>query len=258
MSHQTAEVERRRRAAELVAEAAETLAADGRRDRRHARPGRIEEWDDELTGWSTRRPRPVAGDRRTAAIEPVRDRAGPAARRPGRLRRRPGPPDAAAAVAGGPLRHPVPRLGGEPLRPAGADRPRRAAGSRRRRHRRRRRPARADRALRGGPFADRAPYAVEPPFALVLAGQVVRGPDRRGVRRSGARRRRVARRRLEDQPRQTPTRSSSRSTGWPGPSWPACRSSGCGRRSTTCAAAPWSSPSTSPARAELERVFRAD
>ena len=26
-----------------------------------------------------------------------------------------------------------------------------------------------------GPFADRVPHAVEPPFALVLAGQVVRG-----------------------------------------------------------------------------------
>jgi DNA helicase-2/ATP-dependent DNA helicase PcrA len=26
-----------------------------------------------------------------------------------------------------------------------------------------------------GPFADRVPFAVEPPFALVLAGQVVRG-----------------------------------------------------------------------------------
>ena len=31
---------------------------------------------------------------------------------------RPGPPDAAAAVAGGPVRHPVPRVGGEPVRPA--------------------------------------------------------------------------------------------------------------------------------------------
>ena len=43
-------------------------------------------------------------------------------------------------------------------------------------HRRRGRPARADRhASSPGPFGDRVPHAVEPPFALVLAGQVVRG-----------------------------------------------------------------------------------
>ena len=30
-------------------------------------------------------------------------------------------------------------------------------------------------AFEQGPFADRVPHAVEPPFALVLAGQVVRG-----------------------------------------------------------------------------------
>ena len=96
-----------------------------------------------------------------------------------------------------------------------------------------------------GPFADRVPHAVEPPFALVLAGQVVRGridavyaeqvdgedgflvvdwktnraPDRRPA----------------------PARDLPR---WPGPSWPACPSSGCGRRSTTSAPVTSSSPRT--------------
>ena len=107
------------------------LVARGRRGAggRHARgPTRpttcwcsaaIQEWDDELARLlEEAQPRPVAGGRRTPAVQPVRDRAGPAARRPRRLRRRPGPADAAAAVAGGALRHPVPRLGREPLRPA--------------------------------------------------------------------------------------------------------------------------------------------
>ena len=75
-----------------------------------------------------------------------------------------------------------------------------------------------------GPFGDRVPHAVEAPFALVLAGQVVRGridavyaePDGSWLVD-----------RLEDQPRsRPPTRSSSRSTGWPGPSSSACRSTG--------------------------------
>ena len=54
------------------------------------------------------------------------------------VRPRPRPADAAAAVAGGPLRHPLPRLGGGAVRPAAPARPRRAAGPRRLRHRRRR------------------------------------------------------------------------------------------------------------------------
>ena len=67
-------------------------------------------------------------------------------------------------------------------------------------------------------------------------------PDRRGL--PGGRRL-VPRRRLEDQPgRRPPTRSSSRSTGSPGPSSSACRSSRSARRSTTCGPARPCSPTT--------------
>ena len=72
-------------------------------------------------------PRPQLRHRRAAADQPVRDRAGPAPRRPGDVRPRPGPPDAAAAVVGGPLRHPLPRLGRGAVRPAGPLRLRRPA-----------------------------------------------------------------------------------------------------------------------------------
>ena len=48
-----------------------------------------------------------------------------------RVRPRAGPADAAAAVAGGAVRHPVPRLGRGAVRPAGPARPRRAARARR-------------------------------------------------------------------------------------------------------------------------------
>ena len=67
-----------------------------------------------------------------------------------------------------------------------------------------------------GPFGERVPHAVEAPFALVLAGQVVRGRiDAVYAEPDG----RLAGRRLEDQPRaRPPTRSSWRSTGSPGPS----------------------------------------
>ena len=71
-----------------------------------------------------------------------------AARRPRDVRPRAGPADAAAAVAGRPVRHPLPRLGRGAVRPAGPLRPRRAARPGRRRHRLRRRPRRADRDLR--------------------------------------------------------------------------------------------------------------
>ena len=94
-----------------------------------------------------------------------------------------------------------------------------------------------------GPFADRVPHAVEPPFALVLAGQVVRGRIDAvyAERVDGAdgflvvdwKTNRAADRRpvaARDLPR------------WPGPSSPACRSSGCARRSTTSAPATSSSP----------------
>ena len=107
-----------------------------------------------------------------------------------------------------------------------------------------------------GPFADRTPYAVEPAFALVLAGQVVRGRidavyeeqvDGRDGSWSSTGRPTGAR---------PPTRSSSRSTGWPGRSWPGWRRSGCAWRSTTCAAARPSTPDGAdlPDRAGLERI----
>ena len=84
-----------------------------------------------------------------------------------------------------------------------------------------------------GPFGERVPHAVEAPFALVLAGQVVRGRmDAVYAEPDG----RLAGRRLEDQPpRRPPTRSSWRSTGWPGPSCSGCRSTRSRPASTTCA-----------------------
>ncbi len=86
----------------------------------------------------TRRARHVGGP--AAPRQPVRDLGGPAARRPRDIRPRAGATDAAAAGAGRTVRHRLPRVGRGPVRPAGADRARRAAGSRRRRHRRRGRP----------------------------------------------------------------------------------------------------------------------
>ena len=59
--------------------------------------------------------------------QPVRDRARPAPRRPRDVRPRAGPADAAAAVVGGPVRHPLPRLGRGAVRPAGPLRLRRPA-----------------------------------------------------------------------------------------------------------------------------------
>ena len=146
------------------------------------------------TSTSSRRPRSTRGTPRSTSCSPrpaatgptwSRSRcpsslsataAGAAARRPRRLRPRPGPPDAAAAVAGGPVRHPVPRLGRGPVRPAGAARPRRPAGPRRRRRRRRRRARRAHRPLRGrarSPTARRSPSRRR--SRSCSRGQVVRG-----------------------------------------------------------------------------------
>ena len=104
----------------------------GRRLGRRARPARRR---------GARRPRP--GDRRAAAeLACRRPRWRRLRERPRDVRPRAGPADAATAVAGRPLRHPVPRLGGGAVRPAGPVRPRRAARPGRRRHRRRRRPRR--------------------------------------------------------------------------------------------------------------------
>ena len=98
-----------------------------------------------------------------------------------------------------------------------------------------------------GPFADRVPYAVEAPFALVLRGQVVRGPDRRGVRRAGPDGDGWLVVDWKTNRTPEPTRGSSRSTGWRGPSCRACRWSGCARSSTSCAPARSSSRPTCPA-----------
>ncbi len=161
----------------------------GRRDRAAARRG-------------ARRP----GRRRprTAAVEPVGDGRGSAARRPRGLRARPRATDAPTARAGRQVRHPVPRLGGGPVRPAAADRRRRAAGPRRRRHRRRRRPGGAHAGVRGRPV--RRPGAPRRRGAVRTRPRRPggAGPDRRGLRRA---RRRVPGRRLEDQP--SPRRRSA-------------------------------------------------
>ena len=141
MEAHAGEVERRLRAAELVhaaiarqaaaPEGAEAAPADEALDMVEA--ARVNEWDDELERLLVEaRLDRAERRRRTPALEPLRDRAGPAARRPRRFAARPGPADAAPAVALRPLRHPLPRLGRGPVRPAGADRPRRAAGARRR------------------------------------------------------------------------------------------------------------------------------
>ena len=151
---------------------------------------------------------------------------------------RPGPADAAAAVAGGPVRHPLPRLGGGRFGQQLLLDPDELPGPRRRRHRRRRRPARADQAVRGRPV--RRPRAAR----------------RRAAVRAGAR---AARWCAAASTRSTPSRvdgdgylvvdwktnraadrrpaASSRSTASPGPSSTACPSSGSGRRSTTSAPA---------------------
>ena len=159
------------------------------------------------------------------------------------------------AVAGRPVRHPLPRLGRGPLRPAALldpdDLPGRAdlgiddeadldelIATLRGRAVRRPGPARRRGAVRAGPRRPGGPR-----------------PDRRGLRRaptaascSSTGRPTAAR---------TPTRSSWRSTGWPGPSCAACRSSRCARRSTTCAPARPSSRRTCPDRQALEAMLGA-
>ena len=116
---------------------------------------------------------------------------------PDGVRARAGPADAAAAVAGRAVRHPLPRVGRGAVRPAGPLRPRRAARPGRRRHRLRRRPRRADRDVRAR--AVRRPRAARRRGAVRARPRRPGGarPDRRRVRRTG---RRLPRRRLEDQP----------------------------------------------------------
>ena len=107
---------RRRRAGARAAEPGDE--PDELEDMLAAR-ARSQQWDDELERLlaEARRDR-SPDDRGAAAGQPVGHRAGPAARRPGGVRPRPGPADAAAAVAGGAVRHPLPRLGRGAVRPA--------------------------------------------------------------------------------------------------------------------------------------------
>ena len=169
----------------------------------------------------------------------------------GDVRPRARPADAAPPVPGGAVRHPVPRLGRGALRPAGAARPQPSC------------PAGATststsdaeldeviETFRRAPTATANPYAIEAPFSLVLGGQQVIGR----IDAVFQTRRRLRGGRLEDQqaaPR--PTRCSSRSTGWPGPSCTAStprtstgafyyvRLGEVASGSTTCPAAPSSS-----------------
>ncbi len=93
-----------------------------------------------------------------------------------------------------------------------------------------------------GPFADRVPHAVEAPVRAGARRPGRPGPDRRGLRRAAtAGSLLVVDWKTNREPR-PPTRSSSRSTGWPGPSSPASRSTRSGPRSTT------SAPATSSSR----------
>ena len=179
VTEHTAEALRRIDAAELVraamAEHAAGTAEEPALDMVEAAV--VAEWDAELDRLLVEarrdRSRPHPG---AAAEQPVGHRRRPAPRRPRRLRPRPGPADAPPALAVGPVRHPVPRLGGGPLRPAGRSSTPRSC------------PASGDKGIdsesdlaeliatfESGPFAERRPVAVEAPFALVLAGQVVRG-----------------------------------------------------------------------------------
>ena len=102
-------------------------------------------------------------------------------------------------------------------------------------------------AFEQGPFARPAtPHAVEAPFALVLAGQVVRGRID-AVYRDDADDGALAGRRLEDHARRDRRPAPARALpARLGRARRACRSSGCARRSTTCAPDTWSSRRTCP------------
>ena len=189
------EARRRLAAAELV-RASDPTAPDEGLDL--VESARVADWDDDLGQLLAE----ARAARATDIAVPLPSSlsatgSGPAARRPRRARSRARPADAAPAVAPGPLRHRLPRLGRGALRTAGADRARRPVGPRRRRHRRRRRAAGRDRAA--------SRRALRRPCALRRRGAVRAragraggpGPDRRGLPRG---RRVVPDRRLEDQP----------------------------------------------------------
>ena len=179
-----------------------------RRGPRHARGGRGRRLGHRARPAARRGPsRPRHPPRGAAAQQPVRHRRRPAPRGPGRLRARAGPAHAAAAVVGGPLRHPLPRLGRGALRPAGPLRRRRPPRSRRRRHRGRGRPQGPRGRLRGG--------AVRLPGAAPGGGAVLAGARRPGGARAHRRglprgRRHLPARGLEDQPQRRRRRAAAR------------------------------------------------
>ncbi len=175
-----AEAQRRLEAAAMV-RAADPAAEDDGLDM--VETARVADWDAEVERLRHRGAlRAQPRRRRTPPGQPLRLRRPPAARGPDRLRPRPGPPDAAAALARRALRHPLPRLGRGPLRPAAPPRPRRPPGPRRPRHHRRRRPRRRHRRLRGGPL--RRPGAARRRGRLRARPGRPGGPrpDRRGLR----------------------------------------------------------------------------
>ena len=213
-----------------------------------------------------RRPaRRVAGRARWAReAEPAAGRAGPADRADRDRRRRAagapvGVPARGAAprpAAAGPAPAPPAARGARPVRPPGYRVPPLAGAAVRRRARcststtcpapatRAPRPTTSSSRAAGGflasEWADRVPRRVEVPFATVVAGVVVRGrmdavfavpgqprPLRRVDWKTGQQRRPA--------PTPRPPRSSSPRTGWPGPSWPAYRSTRVGAGSTTSA-----------------------
>ena len=149
-----------------------------------------------------------------AGAWPEREREVLAASWPGPCRASPSPVRA---------RHPLPRLGRVAVRGQRtlldpADLP----GTRRHRHRQRHRAATRSSGRSRGPLRRQHALRGRGPVLDHAGGSAGQRPHRRGLphREKGDRRRR-----LEDQPgRRRPIRSSWRSTGWPGPSCRASRS----------------------------------
>jgi DNA helicase-2/ATP-dependent DNA helicase PcrA len=179
MSHHTAEVERRHAAAAMVADAAAALAAG---DPWTDEPddmlvlGRIQEWDDELTRLIEEAARdqaptidvPLPSSLSATALARLRD--DPATFAADLARPMPRPPSPAARFGTRFHAWVESRFGQQDLFDPDEL------------------PGRGDAGIdddadlqeliekfEAGPFADRRPYAVEAPFALVLDGQVVRG-----------------------------------------------------------------------------------
>ena len=260
VTEQTAEALRRLEAAELVRDAMAAAAATPRRRRELdlVESSLVAEWDAELERLlaEARRDRadavdvPLPSSLSATSVARLRDD-------PEQLARRAGPADAAAAVAGRPVRHPVPRLGRGPLRPAGAGRPRRAARARRRRASTTRTTSRElVAAFEQGRSRTGTPVAVEPPFALVLGGQVVRGRiDAVYAEQVDGSDGFLV---VDWKTNRAQTADPLAARDLPGGLGRAGRraaSSGSGRRSTTCAPATSWSPTGLESRAELEELL---